>query len=130
MRSSIITSRSSCSLNFRKMTSRSVLVNYMERRKVFKIPNNANDVQYLTGEFKKEFSLELSEVTFQRFDEEWGLPVDLEPDKSIDDKDKLTAVVTPKLVSSCSSASSSGDYNKVLLFKYISKCQPVKFRDL
>ena len=55
---------------------------------------------YLTGEFKKEFSIEHDEVIFQRFDDEWGVAVDLEQDKFINDRDKLVAVVTSKLSSS------------------------------
>ena len=67
---------------------KSVLVSYLERIKVFKIPSakTDNDVPYLSGEFKKEFSLECSEVTFQIFDDEWGLPVDLDPKEYINDK--------------------------------------------
>lgn len=99
------------------VAGRSVLVNYMERRKVFKIPpqKNTSDVLYLTGEFKKEFSMDFSDVIFQRFDEAWDLQVDLEPDDSINDKDKLVAVVIPKV----SSATSSVEFDKVKQFVQI-----------
>ena len=98
---------------FEKMSGvKSVLVKYMERRKIFEIPSekNSSDVMYLTEEFKHEFSLELSDVTFQRYDEEWGMEVDLEPHKSITNKDKLVAVVSPKLCSD-----SVGSYKVCLL---------------
>ena len=80
-----------------------VLVSFMDRRKVLKIPSNLemSDVSFLTKEFQKEFSYDGNVnviVTFQRYDPEWDKTVDLDPECLIKDKDKLTAVVTPVLV--------------------------------
>ena len=65
-----------------------------------KITPNAelSDVEILTKSFRTEFSFESNVnvvVTFQRHAPEW---VDLESDSIINNKDKLTAVVTPLLV--------------------------------
>ena len=82
------------------MDVQQVLVSFMDRRKVVKIGPNTqmSDVSFLTKEFQKEFSYDCNVnvvVTFQR---EWDEMVDLDPDSRINDKDKLTGVVTPILV--------------------------------
>jgi len=93
---------------------KSVLVSYLERRKVFKIPNcNDSDIAYLGAQFKKAFSLGICEITFQRFDQEWGMPIDLEPNESINDKDKLIAIVSLNSTLSCSPSTSSKDLHEV-----------------
>ena len=76
------------------MASLSVMVQHGERKKIFKIPivKEESDIEYLQKEFKKEFSLN-SEVIFQRFSKDWNEAVDLEPDDTIIDKDRLIAVV-------------------------------------
>ena len=68
-----------------------------------KITPNAvlSDVEILTKSFRTEFSFESNVnvvVTFQRHAPEWGELMDLESDSIINNKDKLTAVVTPLLV--------------------------------
>lgn len=65
------------------MEPKSVLVCYSDRKKVFKIDpkKQMSDIEFLTMEFKKEFSFETQvnvSVTFQRFDPEWGESVDLQ----------------------------------------------------
>lgn len=84
------------------MEPKSVLVCYSDRKKVFKIDpkKQMSDIEFLTMEFKKEFSFETQvnvSVTFQRFDPEWGESVDLDIDSDINHKDKLVAVVMPVL---------------------------------
>lgn len=95
----------SCSIGVRKsaMDAWQVLVSFMDRRKVLKIAPNTqiSDISFLTKEFRKEFSFERNvnvAITFQRYDPGWDEMVDLDPDSRINDKDKLTAVVTPILV--------------------------------
>lgn len=85
------------------MDPRQVLVSFMDRKKVLKIGPNTqiSDISFLTKQFRKEFSYEGNvnvAITFQRYDPGWDEMVDLDPDSRINDKDKLTAVVTPILV--------------------------------
>lgn len=70
---------------------------------MFKIPKEkgVSDVEFLVQEFKKKFSYDSNvqvTITFQRFEDEWGERVELEKDEVVNNKDKLTAVVTPILV--------------------------------
>lgn len=76
---------------------KSVLVNHLERKVVFQIPQekDISDVKFLIMKFQKKFNLKSNmQVIFQRFDAEWEQLVDLEEDDLIDDKDKLTAIIT------------------------------------
>ena len=60
-----------------------------------------SDVSFLDLEFRKEFAVEANVnlvVTFQRFDPQWNETVDLDEAAVINNKDKLTALVTPILV--------------------------------
>ena len=60
-----------------------------------------SDVSFLELEFRKKFAFEAHVnlvVTFQRFDPEWNETVDLDEAAVINNKDKLTALVTPILV--------------------------------
>ena len=88
-----------CSMALSK--SKSILVSYLQRNKILKIPDSPEgDVGFLEAEFKKEFKFEsnVNLVTFQRYDGEWGEYVDLDDDYSIANKEKLKAIVTPILV--------------------------------
>ena len=52
--------------------SKTVMISYVERNKLLKIPDSAeSDLKFLTEEFRREFKFDLV-VTFQRFDSEWG----------------------------------------------------------
>lgn len=75
---------------------KSVLVSHLERKVIFKIPKEkcVSDVEFLILEFKKKFSHESNAITFQRFDADWDQIVDLEENEVLNDKDKLTAVIT------------------------------------
>ena len=80
-----------------------MLVCYMDRKKVLKVQSDQqmSDVSFLELEFRKEFAFEANVnlvVTFQRFDPEWNETVDLDEAAVINNKDKLTALVTPILV--------------------------------
>ena len=82
------------------MTSKSVLVSYLERKRVLKIPDEktATDVEFLREKFRKEFNLESNvNIIFQRFDDEWSENIDLDDEAIINNKDKLTAMVVPIL---------------------------------
>ena len=90
---------------------RSVLVSYLDRRKIIKIPDNKkeSDLQYLSSEVLRAFNFVSSvqlNVTFQKYSEEWG-EVDLDEIDGIADRDKLKVVITPMLESLPSSAASS-----------------------
>ena len=78
--------------------TKSVLVSYIDRNKVIRIPHGKpsglDDLQFLESEFKTLFSFQKNIrlcVTFQRYDKDW---VDLEPTDIIENKDKLGAVVS------------------------------------
>ena len=82
--------------------TKSVLVTYLERNKVLKIPysNDSPDVKRLEKEFRKEFKFDSNVrliITFQRFDRDWEEFVDLDDECTLLDKDKLKAVVSPIL---------------------------------
>ena len=84
---------------------KTVLLSYLERNRVVKIPNGekSSDLAFLEKEFRKLFLYEDNisiSVSFHRFSADWEDYVELEGDESINDKDKLKVVVTPKLVSS------------------------------
>lgn len=84
------------------MASRVVLVSYMERNKVLKIPNSRSksDYECLTEEFRKEFKYDSNvslSITFQRFDKDWEEYVDLDESCTFVNKEKLRAVVSPML---------------------------------
>lgn len=55
------------------------------------------DIQSLVVEFLKSFQLngDSVSVTFQRFDEEWDEDVEIDEGDVINDKDELTAIVSP-----------------------------------
>ena len=92
------------------MAMKSVLVAYSERNKVFRIPKSIEfpDVIYLEKEFKKEFKFQPNinlEISFQRFEKDWDEFVEVDKDCTMNDKEKLKAVVTPLLVTDVSSQS-------------------------
>lgn len=72
-----------------------VLVTYLERKKVVKIPpHSGSDIDFLSQEFSQVFGVESSSsVTFQRFDSTWDEYVDLESDCELYSKDKINAVL-------------------------------------
>lgn len=98
-------------LNTRRiMAMKSVLVTYSERNKVFRIPKSIEfpDLIYLEKEFKKEFKFQPNinlEISFQRFEKDWEEFVEVDKDCTLNDKEKLKAVVTPLLVTDVSSQS-------------------------
>ena len=84
------------------MTSVTVLVTYLDKKKLVKIPLNHkvdSDLQFLTGEFIKLFSVEDSSnvsVTFQQYDSGWDEYIDLDLTDTLLHKDKVKAIVTSK----------------------------------
>jgi len=89
-----------------------VLVSHLERNKKISIPepNSEGDINYLRREFLKNFYFEKNvklQITFQQFDPEWEEYVDLEEDAVVQHKDKLKAIVTPRLSDSAPTTSAS-----------------------
>lgn len=89
--------------------TKSVLVSYIDRNKVIRIPHGKpsglDDLQFFESEFKTLFFFQKNIrlcVTFQRYDKDWEEYVDLEPTDIIENKDKLGAVVSPLLEDSIS----------------------------
>ena len=82
---------------------KTVLLSYLERNKVFQIPDEKNDTDltFLEKGFRKTFSYASNvslTVTFQRYDEAWGEYIELSEDDIIRNKDKLKVVVTPCMI--------------------------------
>lgn len=80
-----------------------ILVTYSERSKVFCIPPSVEvpDLIYLEKESRKEFKFQASinsEISFQHFEKEWEEYVEVEKNYTLNNKEKLKAVVTPILV--------------------------------
>ena len=84
------------------MSTKSVLVNYSERNKVFTIPQSTDiyDLSYLEKGFRKEFKFQANvnlEISFQRFEKDWDEYVELDKSCILNHREKLKAVVTPLL---------------------------------
>lgn len=75
--------------------TKSILVSYLERNKVFKIPQvdeAGEDLVCLKELFKKEFDIRPSldmKISFQRYDQEWEEFVELEKNCFLFHKEKL-----------------------------------------
>lgn len=86
------------------MEYKSVLVSYLGRNKVFKIPTaEPSDVAFLSTAFKTEFNFQSNvrlKITFERFDQEWEDFVEVEKNCVLQHKEKLKAVVTSTLATS------------------------------
>lgn len=83
---------------FRKMSSKVVLVSYMERNKKFTIPasKEQSDVEFLKKEFFTAFGIRRTQdhtVTLQSFDDEFGEFVDTKDDALFVNKTKLKAIL-------------------------------------
>ena len=82
--------------------SKCVLLSYLERNKVIKVPiqKQESDLQYLRKEFIKSFSFEKTvgiSFSFQKFDSEWGEFVEIDEDAELADKEKIKVVVIATL---------------------------------
>ena len=81
--------------------TKAVLVTYLERNKVLKVPPNheyTSDIEYLESAFCTEFSFEQTvnlTITFQKFDEDWDEYIDLEADAILQHKDKVKQLFQP-----------------------------------
>jgi len=90
-------------------------VSFQDRNKVLHINSSAieGDIAYLEKEFFRAFARTVSEgqiITFQRFDTTWDSFVDLEEGDTVEDRDKLKAVVSePTSTRSQPNTSSSGN---------------------
>ena len=83
------------------MGTKSVLVCYKERNKVFSLQasENMNELESLTEETKKAFSIRDDEmIIFKRYDLEWDEYIDLDDCSVLLHKDKLRAVTSLSLV--------------------------------
>ena len=81
-----------------------VLVSYLDRNKVIRIPHDKpshrTDLEFLEDSFRSSFSFQKNVklcVTFQRYNNDWGEYVDMEPFELVENKEKLKAVVSPLL---------------------------------
>jgi len=75
-----------------------VLVSYLERNKVIKIPEEENEeLSYLKKSFFEAFEIENGtvSVSFQYYSTEWDEYVELEPFDTIENKGKYKVVTTP-----------------------------------
>ena len=94
------------------MAAKSVLVSYNGRNILLTIsqnPSNRSDLEYLDDECRKMFSFCSNvhiNLTFQKFDPEWEMYIDLESDYVAKNKDKLNMVVTPQIVDNSTPAQS------------------------
>lgn len=87
------------------MEEKSVLVSFSGKKKVLRIHSTekSSDVSLLSKEFKNTFfdceedSSSIA-VTFQKFDRDWDEYVDLESWSTINNKEKLNAVVEKVVV--------------------------------
>ena len=83
-----------------KMSKKTVFISYLAHNVVFKIAvdNPEGDVAILRAKFLLKFTDQIN-VTFQRYDAEWGCDEDLNDDDEVYDKDRLKAIVSPAQVS-------------------------------
>lgn len=100
------------------MSTRSVLISYLERNKVFTIPasNKMPDVSYLEKEFRKEFKFQGNvsiAITLQRYDEMWEEYIDVDESCKLQNKEKLKAVVIPALSDSFTTPAASSTKSDV-----------------
>ena len=84
--------------------AKSVLVTYLERNKVFHLitSDGEPDLKVLEEMFRREFRFESNvalDITFQRLDADWGEYIDLDSGSKLNHKEKLKAIVTPRLTS-------------------------------
>ena len=94
------------------MSNKSVLVNYLERNKVFTILASTDlpDISFLEREFRKEFKFHGNVnigITFQQFHKALEEYVDVDKCCQLDNRKKLKAVVLPLLSDVSQSATQS-----------------------
>lgn len=83
--------------------TKSILVSYLERNKVLKIPSSKErgvDLKLLENEFIKYFNFESNVhlvLSFHRYDEEWQDYIELDQDCTLMNKEKLKVIVSPLL---------------------------------
>ena len=82
------------------MMAKNVLLSYLERNKVFKVPYNkeGTDLDYTKGEFIKCFLFERNVglcLSFQRWDDDWEEFIEIDDSDVITDKMKIKVVVMP-----------------------------------
>jgi hypothetical protein len=112
--------------------AKKVLVSYLERNKVFTIPDTAREegvkeVQFLKLEFLKAFNLAddiTADVVFQKYDEDWDTYIDLEAGDMLMTKDKLKAIVSHNVILQhtpvCGSVNTSIiSVSKIMLIKWL-----------
>lgn len=66
------------------MSSKTILLSYLERNRVVKVPHtSSSDVHYLETEFRRLFQFGSNDhviITFHRYDDEWQEYIDFEED--------------------------------------------------
>ena len=91
---------------------KTVLLSFSDRNKVFTIPCDfpRGDLAYLEEKFRESFSFENNvsiEISFHKYSSTWEEYVEITEDDDVADKDKLKAVVTPRIVTPLPSIGSS-----------------------
>ena len=82
--------------------TKSVLVSYLERNKVIRVPivKEDTDLEFIRKEFIKLFSFEENVrlcLSFQRFDEDWKDYIEIDEGDDIENKEKIKVIVIPVL---------------------------------
>lgn len=77
-----------------------VLITYLDRNKVVKLPESSEcDVEALKKEFVWQFNFDNSAshtISFHRYDDDWQEYIELDVGCTVNDKEKLKVIVTPK----------------------------------
>ena len=90
--------------------SKTVLVSFKERNKVLRVSTSTNEqeIACLKEQFFHAFNETITEgqlIVFQRYDSEWDSFVDLEEHDTVENRDKLKAVIIEKTGSSINTGS-------------------------
>ena len=91
---------------------KTVMLSYLERNKIVKVPETCegNELEYLEEKFRNIFSYQGNVsicVSFHKFDADWDDYVEVEKGTTIEDKDKLKVIVTPQIITPVRSIDSS-----------------------
>lgn len=72
-----------------------ILVTYLENSKILRIPTDAVDeLNSLEQQFVKKFKVASGiKFSFQRYDLEWGEYVDLDEESTLNQKEKIKAII-------------------------------------
>lgn len=80
--------------------AKSILVTYSERNKVFIIPEDRNDLEYIANRFYEEFQVDSCiSITFKQYEADWDAYVKLDSQSELQHKDRIKVIASqPQLV--------------------------------